>query len=91
MDPYWHAPQLQRSAKFSAVGPRQCSRCAIESPSHGGINSNYLKDDVAGKASRPQWLTVRDENGQRRLDNPDDYVRIEIETALKRKILVIIQ
>jgi hypothetical protein len=37
----------------------------------------------------PDWLTARDASGRRRLDNPEDYVRMEIEESLKRKIRVI--
>jgi hypothetical protein len=37
----------------------------------------------------PQWLTVKDEAGNRRLDSPDDFVRLEIEAALERKVRVI--
>jgi WD40 repeat protein len=36
----------------------------------------------------PRWLTVKSPGG-RRLDDPDDYVRLEIETALTRQIRVI--
>ena len=37
----------------------------------------------------PHWLDVRDPDGNRRLDNPDDWVRLELGMALKRGITVI--
>jgi hypothetical protein len=42
----------------------------------------------------PNWLTVRDDVGRQRLDNPRDFVRIEVESALrfgKRVIPVLVQ
>ena len=49
------------------------------------IDSSEVLIAVIGK----NWLTVTDAAGQKRLENPDDYVRTEIATALKRNIRVI--
>lgn len=35
------------------------------------------------------WLDARDDQGQRRLDSPEDWVRLEVARALKRGITVI--
>jgi TIR domain len=60
-----------------------------------GVNFvNVLRDEVA-KCSvllaviGRDWLDVRDENGRRRLDNPNDFVRVEVAAALQRDIPVI--
>ena len=37
----------------------------------------------------PRWLNARNNDGNLRLDNPTDYVRVEIESALKRDVRVI--
>src|SRR5262249_43812130 len=37
----------------------------------------------------PHWLDARDDAGNRRLDAPNDWVRLEIARALKRQITVI--
>lgn len=38
----------------------------------------------------PRWLDITDENNRRRLDNPSDFVRIEIESGLKRKEILVV-
>jgi hypothetical protein len=53
------------------------------------IDEEVAKCDLLLAIIGPRWLGARDEDGNRRLDNQDDFVRIEIEAALKRDILAI--
>jgi TIR domain len=45
--------------------------------------------DVMLAVIGPAWLTTTDEKGGRRIDNPKDFVRIEIEAALARDIRIV--
>jgi hypothetical protein len=37
----------------------------------------------------PAWLAAADDQSQRRIDLPNDFVRIEIETALQQRVPII--
>ena len=54
----------------------------------------YLKSQVAACDAMltiigPTWVEGKNDTGQRRLDNPDDFVLIEIGAALARDIPVV--
>ena len=53
------------------------------------LNSQVAACNIILVVIGPRWLEAKDENGGRRLDNPDDFVAIEIATALARNIRVI--
>ncbi len=53
------------------------------------INKAVSECDVLIALIGPGWLSAQDENNNRRLDNPLDFVRLEISAALERQIRVI--
>ena len=53
------------------------------------LNREVAQCDVVLVVIGPEWLNAKDESGGRRLDNPDDFVVIEIAAALTRDIPVI--
>lgn len=53
------------------------------------INSTLQDCQVMVAVVGSQWLTAVDADGDRRLDRPDAWVRLEIATALNRDIPVI--
>lgn len=53
------------------------------------LRNEVSKCDILLAVIGPNWLDARDQQSNRRLDNPDDPVRIEIAAALRRDIPVI--
>jgi len=53
------------------------------------IETTVAKCDVLIALIGNNWLNSKDNKGERRLDSPEDFVRMEIGTALKREIRVI--
>ena len=53
------------------------------------LNNQVAACDVVLVVIGPNWLKMKDETGHRRLDQPDDFVAIEIAAALARDIRVI--
>lgn len=53
------------------------------------ISSSVQACDVLLVVISESWSELKDENGNIRLNDPNDYVRIEVETALERSIPVI--
>src|SRR5262249_55943197 len=53
------------------------------------LNSQVAACEIMLVVIGPRWLEAKDENGGRRLGKPDDFVTIEIVTALNRNIRVI--
>lgn len=56
---------------------------------HAILADSVGKCDLLLAVVGDHWLTALDDAGQRRIDSPDDFVRIEIEAALSRNIPVI--
>jgi formylglycine-generating enzyme required for sulfatase activity len=53
------------------------------------LSDQVARCDVVLVVIGDDWLTITDKNGNRRLHDPADFVRIEIEAALSRQIPVI--
>jgi TIR domain len=76
-----HFPANQIFMDVDTIEPGMDFVAAIEN----SVGSCEVLIAVIGK----RWLDSSDGKGKRRLDNPEDSVRLEIATALKRNIRVI--
>jgi hypothetical protein len=55
----------------------------------GVLQSSLQQSAVALVVIGPRWASLRDAAGRRRLDDPKDFVRLEVEAALNRGIPVV--
>jgi len=88
----WSARSLNDRLSVS-FGPKQIfmdiDTIALGEDFARAIETTVAKCDVLIAVIGNNWLTSKDDQGGRRLDNPEDFVRMEIATALKREIRVI--
>jgi TIR domain len=88
--PYARLLQVELSKRFPAV-PIFMDLDSIEpgldfaAIIRDAVNSCRVMVALIGR----QWATLADDEGRRRLDDPDDYVRFEIRSALKRGVRTI--
>lgn len=53
------------------------------------IESTIARCDAMVAVIGKRWISVTDANGRRRLDNPNDYVRLEVAAGLRRGVRLI--
>src|SRR5208337_3753968 len=53
------------------------------------IDEKVVQSDVFLAVIGEDWLSLTDEKGQRRIDNKEDFLRLEVEAALKRNKRII--
>jgi len=53
------------------------------------IQEALTRTDVVVALIGPAWSDIRDDDGDRRLDNPSDLVRHELEVALERRVPIL--
>ena len=62
----------------------------IGSDFRGVLNSAVSEADVLLAIIGQQWVTVSDQEGKRRLDDPRDYVKLEIQLGLQRRECLVV-
>ncbi len=78
------APKFSRNRLFMDVDAMKPGRDFVEQ-----LDTQVSQCNVLLAIIGPHWLEAKDHNGHRRLDDGNDYVRIELASALKRDIPVI--
>ncbi len=93
-DSQYQADRLHAALKRHVDDPRRDIFIDIDNIPIGvdfadHLDAQVAQCDVLLAVIGPSWLTVRNpKTGQRRLDDPKDFVRVEIASALKRGIPV---